>query len=493
MLHITRCLTALCGILIFDAPEIASGAEYVTPISSGAAGNCSTDDSAAIASAASQAESAKRIVLIDRCYYVAATEILPAANLKFSDNGFLVIGPAATMVISGAVDAGPTAYIFRGEGNVSITNASWVSVAWWGALVKSDFGPPIRAAVGSHRTIYIPPATYTFLLSVPPGSLPAANATGVFIAGFSDFAILADGATFKVADSTASTTFTHFSFYNDKNFSVRGGTFTGNRSGLSPDAENGGIFLVSTLDATFEGQIFDGNYGGLGAPYAGDYNLRLKISNNRMIAAGIGFDFAFNVDLLIEDVTVAGVGPDGATGAGDNCFSNAYDEHYPPKYNVTGIPIEDTARVSIKHLRCSNFSTGVALASGSHIRIEQSSLCDNPGGGSAKGIGIYIFYNESGAYTSIGHPVTDVSIADNIICGNGATVPGYGLLIDGSAIRNNDRISNIAVTKNVFADNNDTGVGVVGVSTVSNIVIAGDNIFRGNKATISIVGGPSIH
>src|SRR5262249_40516439 len=149
-----------------------------------------------------------------------------------------------TVSISGNIDALPTAYLFQGAGLVSLTTAPWVSVAWWGAMVDSDFAPSIRAAVGSNRIIYVPPATYIFKSAVVPGALPAANLTGVFIDGFSNFTISAHGATFEVDDATAAKTFTHFTFYNDRNFFFYGGAITGNRSGITSNAENGGIFLV---------------------------------------------------------------------------------------------------------------------------------------------------------------------------------------------------------------------------------------------------------
>jgi hypothetical protein len=127
--------------------------------SNGTAGN-GTDDSAAFLTAAAATANTEGFKVLSTCRIARTLTI--NAPITFGSAGALVVDSGNTVTINGAITASNTQQVFRGAGTVVVATAPFVSVGWWGALTAADPAVAFRAAAGSNRTYFIPPASYTF-------------------------------------------------------------------------------------------------------------------------------------------------------------------------------------------------------------------------------------------------------------------------------------------------------------------------------------------
>ncbi len=257
---------------------------------------------------------------------------------------------------------------------------------------------------------------------------------------------------------------------------MRGLTIQGNRTGLSGKQENVGITTSSDVDFTIEDIHFAGNFGGVGAAVAGDWLVSGTFRRLQMDAVGHCFDVAYLKDVRFETVRAHGADQNGNHGpgqVGQTCFSVIVD---PPNAanNKTGVSFNGTVGVEVSGLEESNFDTGGLIETGAQYRLAGNTWHDNPGHGSAAGLGLFIRYNPS---TSTAAPPSDISIADHF-ANNGASVAGYGVLISSAGISNGDTISRITVSGSRFDNNGRSAIGADSDRHLSDIVVRG-NTFAG--------------
>lgn len=332
-----------------------------------------------------------------------------------------------------------------------------------GVGCANDDSPAIRAIFSksiSGRTIFFPPGRkYCFKSNVAPG-YPAFNRTSVLVSGKSGFNIIAKNATFITHNSIPLTT--TFTFDRATDWSWKGGTFVGNRTGLSADAENVAIGLANVQRFHISDAIFTG-YGGNGAAINGDWIVSGNFSRLKMRGVGICFDLAFLKDVAIKDVVATGADTFGRSGkgqTGEKCFSTIQDGPLI-SYNRTGINIPHSDGVTVESLDASNFRTAVAVASGRRFRFINNNIHDNPGGLTA-GLGYYFYYINGGRFSSAGAPVSDVKIVGGKIRNNGSPTTGLGMLIDTSTIKNGDVMDGFAVDAVQFSNHANRNMRVVG-------------------------------
>ena len=340
-----------------------------------------------------------------------------------------------------------------------------------------DSAPAFRAAITSGQKITVPPGTYLFA-STQTAPCCAFDRPAVLVEGQSNFELNGHDAIIKIADSIAFSSAFHFD--QGKHFAVRGLTIEGNRTGLSAKQENAGITVSGGVDFTIEDIHFAGNFGGVGAAVAGDWLVDGTFRQLRMDAVGHCFDLAYLKHVRIEGVRAQGTDQNGHHGpgqVGQTCFSVIVD---PPNAanNKTGVPFRETDGVQVSHLEESNFDTGGLIETGTHYTFSGNDWHDNPGHGSAAGLGLFIRYNPA---TSPGAPPSDISIADHF-AHNGASAAGYGVLISSAGISNDDTISRITVSGSRFDNTGKAAVGSDSSRHLSGIVV------RGNRSTGTVVG-----
>lgn len=342
----------------------------------------------------------------------------------------------------------------------------------------NDDGPAIRAIFAKEitgKTIFFPPnRKYCFKSNVEPG-YPAFNRTAVLVSHKSKFRVVAKDATFITHGSIPLTTI--FTFDRTVNWSWEGGTLVGERKGLSADAENVGIALVNVQRFNISDLTFTG-FGGNGAAFNGDWIVSGSFSRLNMRGVGICFDLAFLKNVTVADVVATGADTHGRSGAGqtgEKCFSTIQDGPLM-SYNRTGVDIPYSEGVTVERLDASNFRTAVAIASGRRFRFIDNNIHDNPGGVTA-GIGYYFYYIDGGRFSSVGSPVSDVKIIGGKIRNNGSPATGLGVLIDTSAIKNRDMMSQFSVNSVQFSNHANRNMRVTG-SRIGRIDI-GENAFNG--------------
>ena len=331
-----------------------------------------------------------------------------------------------------------------------------------------DSAPAFRAAIASDQKIIVPPGTYLFA-STQTAPCCAFDRPAVLVQGLSNFEIDGHDAIIKIADNIAFSS--AFQFDQDKNFVVRGLTIQGTRTGLSAKQENVGITASSDMDFTIEDIRFAGNFGGVGAAVAGDWMVNGTFRRLRMDAVGHCFDVAYLKHVRVDSVRAQGTDQNGNHGpgqVGQTCFSIIVD---PPNAanNKTGVAFNQTDWVEVTGLDESNFDTGGLIETGTHYRFSGNTWHDNPGHGSAAGLGLFIRYNPA---TSTGAPPRDISIADHF-ANNGAAVAGYGVLISSAGISNDDTISRITVSGSQFDHTGKVAVGSDSPRHLSDIVVRG--------------------
>lgn len=376
-------------------------------------------------------------------------------------------GAFTTLSATGAITGAGDGYV------VGVTGADPTGVV--------DSAPAFRAAMGSNRTIIVPPGTYRFSSTVAPGCCALDNAA-VRVSGYSNFALIGYGVTITIDPSIALST--AFQFDSDTNFQVAGFSFVGNRTGLSASAENVGVTLINDINFHVTDLNFKSGFFGVGAAFAGDWLVDGAIDHIEMTSVGQCSDLAFlkNIDIAQWRATGGG-GASTLSGVGQKCISFVNDTPNTSN-NLTGISYTQTDGVTVRGIEATNFATGAFISSGVNYTLTGNRWSANPGiSGAAEGIGIYIAYVNGGSFTSVGFPPGNILINGDTMDANGTAQSGAGLLISQAAIANSDVISNITVVNSIFNNNTAIGFYADGVSHLSNIQVANNTYYGAAQTT----------
>jgi hypothetical protein len=457
----------------------------VYPETYGATGNGSSNDGPAVADACSAAFAAG-IPLVFRQKYRAASSANLTCNTIFSTGAVLLPDNNVTITVVGSISAPQELQIFGGGGSVSASTAPSVSVAWWGASPTAlDSAPAFQAAGGSSRVIFVPPASSCYVFnSTPYQPYSTLNATSVWWKGFSNFKLDGYGACIK-AGPNVTALYNMILFDQDSNFVTQGLQFFGTQNApwVTPTTENSAISIMSVVYATFRDLNFPGNWGGLGAPFVGDYIVNSLFGNMNMPTVGLCFDVAFLLNVTMEKITA--VGSDGSTGRGAKCLSIIYDTRNPPQVNKTGYTIADTNGFRFVNSDISNFQNPAIISSGVNYYFSGNRWHDNPT--TTEGSASILFYYFNGdTYSSVGHPIQSVIVNGDNFLNNGTARDVMALGIGASQIKNSDIMRGFTITNSIFSNNNDTAIGADTVSHIENIDIRSSNQFFGNSQKIAL-------
>jgi hypothetical protein len=328
------------------------------------------DGAQILLSAAEQSAASGRPIEVGRVLKVGRSLRL-AANIVFAEDGAIEAFKEAEVTLEGKVSAPSAAHIFRGEGSVKVTGAEWVSVAWWGAGTNQDAAPAFRQALGSNRTVHVPPGRYV-LGSVVPAPCCAFNGPMIFGSSLQSVHFEAYGATLSVAEAQAYSTILHFD--RSRKVSLAGGAYIGSRHGMKPDAENVALTFSSVVDLDVRDIEIAGNFGGNGAGVAGDWIVNAHFEDVRMERVGICFDIAFVQDMTINRLTAAGAdhaGENGRGQAGMKCISNIYDT--PNLHNNhSGVAFGNTERLTVSNSTIRNFTFGTSVTTGTDFLFSRN-------------------------------------------------------------------------------------------------------------------------
>lgn len=333
-----------------------------------------------------------------------------AADIVFGEGGGIETVEGGAVVLAGRVSAPAQAQIFRGQRNVELSAANWVSVAWWGAGSDRDAAPAFRRALGSNRTIYVPPGEYV-LGSVVPAPCCAFNGPMILGTNLENVHVEAHGATLSVAETQGYSTILHFD--RSRKISLAGGTFVGSRVGMKPDAENVALTFSSVVNLDVREVDIRGNFGGNGAGVAGDWIVNAHFEDIRMERVGMCFDIAFVQDVTVNRLTATGADHEGKSGPGQSgmkCISNIYDTPNLQS-NGTGVAFGTTERLTVANSTIRNFRFGTWITTGNDFLF----------------VG-----NRFEVATSA---ATDISAAHYIIAANTPAVQGYRVEGDQIAAR----------------------------------------------------------
>lgn len=421
------------GVAVNQSGTPTAVVPYANPYA--AVGNCTANDAAAVAAASAAAVTAGLPLLIDRCYVMGTNETL-AANLIFVSGGNLSISTGITVSLSGQIAASNTAQIFTGGGatNTVASAASFVSVAWWGAMTATDPGPAFRAALGSFRTYYIPPSATPYIFKsyvtgfigiTTPGSGLAS--TPVFFNGLQNFNVIAYGATFEInqiaTGSEAGNCSCMFFLNNNHDFSWSGGSYFGTKNSLV-GAVNAAFVNANAQTFIFRDIHLTGNFGAAynstcnaafcGTGFSGDFQRNGTYSNIVMDAVGIGFDFAFVSHITFDNIRCNGAGVDGLATTGDwgiKCWSFIYD---PPNvgFNIPALALTTSDSITVHDSSGTNVNAVFSIQEGTSYNIHDNYI--NGNNASFPGFGILIAWANNG-----GVQPKNVTIQNNFISGFG--------------------------------------------------------------------------
>jgi hypothetical protein len=450
----------------------------VYPETYGATGNGSSNDGPAVADACSAAFAAG-VPLVFRQKYRTTSSANLTCNTIFSTGAVLLPDNSVTITLVGSISAAQELQIFGGGGSVSASTAPSVSVAWWGASPTAlDSAPAFQAAGGSNRVIFVPPASSCYVFnSIPNQPYSTLNATSVWWKGFSNFKLDGYGACIKAGPKIIAL-YNMILFDQDSDFVTQGLQFFGTQNApwVTPAMENSAISMMSVVYATFRDLNFPGNWGGVGAPFVGDYIVNSVFGNINMPTVGLCFDVAFLLNVTMEKITA--VGSDGSTGRGAKCLSIIYDTRNPPQLNKTGYTITDTDGFRFINSDISNFENPAIISSGLNYYFSGNRWHDNPTKGSAS---ILFYYFNGNPYSSVGHPIQNVIVNGDNFLNNGTAGGVMALGIGASQINNSDIMRGFTVTNSLFSNNNDTAIGADTSRHIENIDIRSSNRFFGNS------------
>lgn len=341
-------------------------------------------------------------------------------------------------------------------------------------------------AHGGHYVAAPPGSTFLFstTLSSPYSYYdPASVVVNCSDAG--NFSLDMSGVTFNTDSGIANSE--KFIFNRCRNFSLKGGVFNGINTNTE---ENGAIVLASVVNFDIGNMSFPSGYDKQGAPIIGDYWVNGSIHDLDEVGVFTGADAGMFYNVKFDHIHMTGLFNSNPGSAG---FQQVNNSAVPSADNHTGYSFSESSNVTFAHSDISNFNTGISLVAGTGFHVLENSIYSNPGTSpSTRGIGILVSYNASGQYSSVGYPVTDVDIVGNVVSGNGATEAGDGILIDGSAIANSDRIANIAISDNQIIGNASTGVDVLqngSTHTVNNVTVTGNVIPQVSPQTACLGSG----
>jgi hypothetical protein len=448
---------------------------------------------AAFTSADVAASAAGQALLVTSDCAIASTVTI-ASPLIFEDKGKLSVGTGATVTLNGSVTAPMDSAIFAGAGSVVLPNANVVSVAWWGALIASDAVNAFIAAMGSNRKIVCPAGIYIFDHVQSTRPEPTLNFTSVYLDNLSNFELDCEGADIlpganlagsaQAANSGIGAAYGLFQFDQDTNFTVHGFRFGGDYH--STAVQNTAFALMSDQKFVFKNINFAGNWGGLGNPFVGDWNVDGTFGDLYMPKVGICFDTGLLLRVSFRHITA--VGSDGTTGAGVKCFSIIYDV---PNLtgggsNHTGLTINDTYGVSYTDNDVSNFGQPVNIVAGQGYTLKGNHWHDNPGRNTLLtpySSGIFIGYVATGLYPSTGHPPGMITIDGDIFENNGPTMAV--IKIDSSQITNSDIIEGITIANSIFKNNgtgSDAVISCPSADHLRNVATYGNDFVSTNPA-----------
>lgn len=486
---------SVTGEVLNGLPVSTIGAIAVAPYVEPYLGNqsCTTDAASAVAAASAQAVASNGVMLIDRCYRISSNQTF-AANIFFSNGGFLNIDSGVTVTLTGQIQAPDTALLFEGSGgyNTVVSNSSYASVAWWGGLFPgADPGPAFRSmfAHASNKTLIIPPGTYTFG-SGTTGYIGATSPGGglvsslVFINGQSNFNVVAYGATISQSSSLAITGNCNCGIFmnNNNNFSWSGGTIVGVKSTVSGGPYTNAAFVNhNAVGFTFRDIHLTGNFGspyntGGGTGWAGDFDVNGTYQNIDADAVGLMFDFAFLSHVTIDNVRANGAGADGGSSSGDwgrALLSIEYDTA-SVGFNTTGITLTTSDNVTIENSRGGNFYYNFNLSDGTYFNAHDNYLYG--GNASTPGYGIYIAWGGTGTVP------TGWSFHNNTLSNF-----DYCFVTITSGVTSGDPFSNFSIGGGVMQECVNAAIHTTDSTGTlnSNIVIGPDIAYAGNGANVS--------
>jgi hypothetical protein len=497
-------IAAILLALVFTLPAFAQKAGdmpvHVAPFSAKCDGTAA--DTSAFASADVTASAAGRALLVTSDCAIASTVTI-ASPVIVADKGKLTVGTGATVMLNDSVTAPMDAAIFAGAGSVVLPKAKVVSVAWWGALTAPDAVNAFTAAMGSNRKIVCPAGSYTFDHVQPTRPETTLNFTSVYLNNLSNFELDCEGAdivpgtslaaSVRAANGGVGAAYGLFQFDQNTDFTVHGFRFGGDYH--STAVQNTAFALMSNQRFAFKNINFSGNWGGLGNPFVGDWNVDGTFSELYMPKVGICFDIAFLVRVSFRHITA--VGSDGTTGSGVKCFSIIYDV---PNLtgggsNHTGLTINDTYDVSYTDNDASNFGQPVNIVAGQRYALKGNHWHDNPGTNTLLApysSGIFIGYVPTGRYPSTGHPPGMITIDGDVFENNGSTMPV--IKIDSSQITNSDIIEGVTIANSTFKNNgtgSDAIISCPSANHLRNVAIYGNTFAGTNPAQTPSCGGLS--
>jgi hypothetical protein len=362
--------------------------------------------------------------------------------------------------------------------------ADVVNVKDFGAVGDgvTDDTAAIQAAINSignnGSSIYFPQGTY-YLNTTQPAPYPTYfNPVCLLVQNKSNFSIRADGASLVVGNTAAFSSLFHFDKCN--NFLFSGFRLVGNKTGVSPIMENCAVTLTSCVKFNVSDLLIDGNWGGLGAGIIGDWMVDGIFQNIRMPKAGIIVDVAYLMNVVFSNVIGYGADNNGnntGTAIGQKGFSIINDTPNISR-NFTGITFSNTDNVQFQNCVAENFATGCAISAGSNINFFGCSFSSNDGGGSALGIGLYLYYDNSVLFSSAGVAPTNISVVGCKVYNNGIGIVGSGIYIDASTVTGSDKIKNVLIGDTDFDNNSNIGISSNTTANISNVMII-NNSFSG--------------
>ena len=340
----------------------------------------------------------------------------------------------------------------------------------------TDAAPAFRnmAAAASSKYLLVPPGCYLFGSTVPSG-YPAINPANVRFHDQHDFVLDMRGAQFRTTTAGSYSGMIQFDGSGPgaaTRFQVLGGYFVGNHSGWTATEESCAFVPMNVTDFRFEGQVFDGNWGGMGAAFCGNFQSNGAYRDIYAHNVGACFDFAFISHVTFDNIRGYGADADGTTGTnkvGMKCFSFIYDV---PNVSSNFLGIPDNADITISNSSATNFIMGYYLASGRDYTLTGNHWYSNPGCTSSvgtcatwasfidnsaintlAGYGGVIMYDGNG---SVGHPVVGfVSQGESYVDNGNTTQHGGALYISTHLLTNGtDDLTDYVMNSTARGNNN---------------------------------------
>jgi hypothetical protein len=358
-----------------------------------------------------------------------------------------------------------------------------VSVLDFGAdnTGATDAAPAIRLAIASNRNILIPPGTYLLnsTVTAPPS---AYDPPCVLFDNVSNFSVSAYGATFQIGSAAGRCS--AFQFNRCDNFSFVGAKIIGN---TISGQKNSGVATSSVTNFRIADLDIVNMYKDESTACVGTWAVNGVFENITGKNVNVMFDDGLFYNVTYSNIRAFGCDVNGAFGSGqvgEKGFSLIND---PPNVNnnFTGYNFTKSANVKYVNSYITNFATGALLTSGYGVTYENCSFAQNTGSGSAKGIGIFIYY-DSGTFSSVGVAPGNINILGCEFIENGSLVAGAGVYIDAAQITNSDWVQNITISGCIFDNNKTQGIAFNSASTnVRNVLVSG-NVFWGTNQLYSI-------